>query len=217
MFVQERMKRNVVTVSPETTIKEAVRTLKENEYEALPVVENDKLVGVLSVWGIFAAMSDAMLDDREFSENTTVREVMNSDPITITPEAIIEEAVYLMEKHDVWALPVVGEDGMLLGIITEWDIYDLFVELLGLEQRGSRITIEIPDKPGQVAAICDIIANERINIISVANFKALNPLKKQLVVRVASQDVVRVVEKIKEAGYRVMHVSQVAVEDVLAD
>lgn len=209
MLVSSRMKRDVITIGPEQTIKEAMVLLDKHDYEALPVIEQGKLVGVLSVWSIFKGLSNSMLSGGSFNEHTLVKDIMNPNPVTINPYEVLEEAAYLMEIHDVWSVSVVDDDNELVGFLTEWDIYDVFVEMLGLREKGTRLTITTEDRPGRVAAVCQAIAEEGINIISIAAFRTENPRVRDLVVRVAVEDAYPLVEKLRTKKFRITHVSQV--------
>jgi acetoin utilization protein AcuB len=123
---------NPVTVTPETTLPEAHRLMKERRIRRLPVMDGDKLVGIVT-WGDIreASPSDATsLDIYELHTllaKLSVREIMTRSPITVRPTTSIARAAQLMLEHKIGGLPVVNRHGRLIGIITESDIFRVLV------------------------------------------------------------------------------------------
>jgi acetoin utilization protein AcuB len=130
---------------------------------------------------------------------------MTKNPVTISPEATLEEAALIMRDKEIGALPVV-EQGKLLGIITESDIFDAFLDLMGLKRTGTRITIDLENRIGVIAEITDLIRDEDINIVSLALFHQDNA-SGELVLRLDSPKSEKVIEKLKAKGYKVLHVA----------
>ena len=135
MNVRDCMKSPVFTVTPDTLIDNALETMREKHVRRLPVVENGKLVGLvtrnligeaippspapLTLWGIHYALSCMK-----------VRDVMISDAIVVHPDATIKEVVALSEKHQIGTFPVVDETGNLVGILTNTDLLHIMAKLL---------------------------------------------------------------------------------------
>ena len=115
--IQEAMTSNPTTVEPTTTAQEAARTMKSEDIGSLPIVEGDKLVGVIT---------DRDLAIRIIAEgkgiDTPVAEIASKDVVTIDPQQSLEEAARLMANNQVRRLPVVEEDGKLVGILAQADI-----------------------------------------------------------------------------------------------
>ena len=123
--VREWMSKNPITITPQTTLPEAQRIMFENKIRRLPVVKDDKLVGIVTLGDLREAKaSDATtLNVYELNyllDRLTARDFMTADPVTISPDATVGEAARLMVTRKVGGLPVV-EDGKLVGIITETD------------------------------------------------------------------------------------------------
>lgn len=118
--IQDTMTSSPKTIEPGTTVQEAARTMKYEDVGSLPIVEDDRLVGVVT---------DRDLAIRVLAEGksgeTTVGEVASRDVITIDPQQSLEEAVRLMAEHQLRRLPVVEEDGKLVGILAQADIAQL--------------------------------------------------------------------------------------------
>jgi CBS domain-containing protein len=115
--IQEAMTSNPTTIAPTTPAQEAARKLKAEDVGALPIVEDGKLVGVIT---------DRDLAIRVLAEGkdveTPVAEIASKDVVTVDPQQTLEEAARLMAKHQVRRLPVVEEDGKLVGILAQADV-----------------------------------------------------------------------------------------------
>jgi CBS domain-containing protein len=115
--IQEAMTPNPTTVEPTTTAEEAARIMKSEDVGALPIVEGDKLVGVITDRDIAIRI---VAEGR--GADTTVGEIASKDVVTVDPQQSLEEAARLMAEHQVRRLPVVEEDGRLVGILAQADI-----------------------------------------------------------------------------------------------
>jgi acetoin utilization protein AcuB len=210
MFVKDRMTVNPTTINDTASVMEAGELFHKNHFARLPVMHDGKLVGIitqddllkvspsqattLSVWELNYVLSKLQIKD-----------AMTKNPITIGPEATLEEAALLMREKEIGALPVM-DNGKLAGIITESDIFDAFLDLMGLKHMGTRIVIDLEDRVGVIAEITELIRTEGINIISLALFHH-NNTSGELVLRLDSPKSEKTVEKIKAKGYKVLHVA----------
>ena len=115
--IQEAMTSNPTTIEPTATAEEAAKIMKSEDIGSLPIVDGDKLVGVIT---------DRDLAIRVVAEgrgtDTTVGEIASKDVVTVDPEQSVEDAARLMAEHQVRRLPVVEEDGRIVGIVTQADI-----------------------------------------------------------------------------------------------
>jgi acetoin utilization protein AcuB len=135
MNVRDCMKSPVFTVTPDTLIDTALETMREKHVRRLPVVENGRLVGLvtrhiigeampsspapLTLWGIHYQLA-----------RMKVRDVMITDVIVVHPDDTIKEVVALSEKHQIGTFPVVDENGNLVGILTNTDLLHIVAKLL---------------------------------------------------------------------------------------
>lgn len=115
--IREAMTADPATVEPGTSAAEAARTMKSEDVGSLPIVEGERLVGVVT---------DRDLAIRILAEGkgaeTTVGEIASKDVVTIDPQQSLEEAARLMAQHQVRRLPVTEEDGKLVGILAQADV-----------------------------------------------------------------------------------------------
>ena len=115
--IREAMTSNPTIVEPDTTAAEAARTMKSEDVGSLPIVEGDRLVGVVTDRDLAIRI---LAEDR--GADTPVGEIASRDVVTADPEQSLEEAARLMAEHQVRRLPVTEEDGKLVGILAQADV-----------------------------------------------------------------------------------------------
>ena len=96
-----------------------------------------------------------------------VAKVMSHPPVVIAPDALLEEAATIMRDAKIEMLPVVSGDE-LVGVITESDLLDAFIDILGFRDHGTRLTIEAKDEPGGLSRLTGITAAHQANIQHLA-------------------------------------------------
>lgn len=172
MFVKQRMTTSPFTVTPDQSIPDALSVMTERGVRHLPVVEGRRVVGVISRNDI-AAASPSKATTLSAQEATylisklKVGKVMSTPPVVISPDALLEEAAVILRDGKIEMLPVVDGDE-LIGVITESDILDSFIDLLGFRDHGTRLTIEAKDEPGGLSKLTGITAAHQANIQHLA-------------------------------------------------
>jgi len=170
------MTKNPVTITPDTTIPDAQAMMREKKIHRLPVVDKSgKLVGMVTAADLSHAATPkaTTLDMYELHyliSKMRVDAVMATKVVTITEDLPVEEAARIMDDNRIAGLPVV-RGTTLVGIITESDLFRLFIELFGARHAGVRLTALLPEKPGELAAVAGAIAAAGGNIISLATFE----------------------------------------------
>lgn len=177
MLVRNWMTRAVVTISPEESLLTAQEVMAERGIRRLPVVEEGRLIGIITQADILREVpGEAPEGLWEFDylhplAKRTVREAMTPDPLTVTPEATLEEAALLMREHKIGGLPVVA-NGKLVGIITESDIFAAMIEILGFRWGGVRLDIEVEDRPGALLQVLEALRRHEVGVISLASCRS---------------------------------------------
>jgi acetoin utilization protein AcuB len=200
MIVHNRMTRNPVTITPDTPISEAQRTMRKEKVHRLPVLDKKKeLVGIVTEKDLlYASPSPATtLDIHEMTyllSRLTVSKVMTKKVISVTSDTVLEEAARVMVDNDIGGLPIV-DSGKLVGIITESDIFKVFMELFGARSSGLRVTLLVPDKPGEISALGQAIFEKGGDIISLGTFLGTDASNSICTVKVTGLGV----EELKEA------------------
>jgi acetoin utilization protein AcuB len=131
--VVDVMTRDPLTVSPSETVGQADEILTDNRFRQLPVVQDSELVGIITDRDIRSFLSGSLLtnlDAREKALNTKVREIMTTDPLTLSPDDDLQEAVALFVEEKIGGMPVVDETEGLVGIITYVDLLRCFLNQL---------------------------------------------------------------------------------------
>ncbi len=211
MYVKSRMKRDPVTVAPDASFYEAENLIRSRGIRHLPVVDKQKkLLGLVTDRDIReAGPSDASsLSIREMHYLLGKLQVSGfmtptDKLITVKPDTIVERAAQLMYEHKIGCLPVV-EDKKLIGIITETDMLELLVDIVGLNTQGTRVTIAIPDEPGQMFGILQVINKYNVNIISIVSPTYSVEGRRLAVIRLKSQNVDPILSDLKELNYEVL-------------
>ena len=208
MFVKNKMTTNPFTISPDLTIPDAHEIMSKNNVKRLPVVKDGRLVGVVSKEDIAQASpskatSFSVGEITYLLARTKISGIMNKDVITITSDALLEEAAIVMRSNDVGFLPVV-DGGKLVGVITESDIFDAFISLLGFRDPGTRLTIEADDMPGIMASISGIFAEFGANISHIAVYTGASG-KSAVVIGTHTLNTEQIEASIESKGYKIIY------------
>ncbi|MER0123615.1 CBS domain-containing protein [Streptococcus sp. ZJ93] len=202
MAVKDFMTRKVVYISPDTTIAHAAELMREQAIHRLPVIEDDRLVGLVTE-GTIAEASPSKATSLSIYEmnyllnKTKVRDVMIRDVITVSKFASLEDAVYLMYKNKVGILPVVDNDQMA-GVITDRDVFAAFLHVSGYGEAGVRVRFLVENKAGELEKIIRLISDQGYNIVStvqIADKSGSVVIEVQIEGKVDSQQLASVFEQ----------------------
>jgi len=162
MKVKDLMIQNPITISPRSSISDAIETMKNNSIRHLPVVtKGNTLKGFVTLSHLRQGLMPSMLEDVTFSD------LIIKKPVTVHPEDDIDIAAQLIYKYKIGGMPVVTE-GKLVGIITESDILMAFIDMMGILEKSSRVDVLIDNKPGHLRKAFDIIQDNKGEILSVS-------------------------------------------------
>jgi len=202
---------NPTTVTPDTSVKDALELIRRKRFRHLPVVDaSGKLVGITTEKDLVYAspkpeMSLSNFEIQYLLARMTVGQVMKQEVVTVSPDLPIEEAAQVMIQHRIGCLPVV-ENGELVGIISDTDIFRVFVEGLGGGHPSLRITVVIPEQVGSLARVVDRIASMGGNIHSLGTFWGKRPEDRVIAIRVEQLDKDALIEALRQDGIQVQHV-----------
>ena len=214
-FLREKIQKNPVTISPEASFFEVRNLIHEKGIRHLPVVDkNGKLVGIVTDRDIReAAPSDAtllsvqelnyLLGKLKVSAFMTPKDKL----MTISPDALIEEAIQLMHDHKIGCLPVVEGD-KLYGIFTETDALSHLVDIFGYKEKGTRLTVALEDKPGTMLGILEVIKKHNVNVISIVSPSFMVEGKRIAAIRIKTEDYKDVIQDLEKAGYQVLSIGK---------
>lgn len=209
MFVINRMTKNPMTVTADTKVDEVAHLMKKHNFRRLPVVDDGKLVGFLSDSDLMRVAPSPATTLSRYEINSLlakicVRDIMKKDVVSVNVDATIEEAALIMYKNKIGGMPVVSNMGAVVGVITETDIFKTFVDVMGLADGKTRITLEVTDKIGVVKDIAEIFGQAGVSIDSLITCKKENG-QYEIVIRGDITDIDDIKAKLEAKGYKVIH------------
>lgn len=206
MLVRDVMQSQVVTVTPQTTLSEAVRLTRQRGIRHLPVLEGGELVGIVSDRDLKRAMASpaTSLEARELTyllERLTMAEIMTRPVMTVAPPVPVEEAARVMVREKISALPVT-EEGRLVGIVTETDVLELFVKAMGAGEPSSRLDVVLGERRSALAEVVRVVEEAGVQIASIMTLMSRAGLREG-VIRVATINPGPAVKALEARGYAV--------------
>lgn len=189
MLVGERMSHPIISIAPDMPVHDALDLFKRERIRRAPVVKDSKLVGIVSDKDLLnaspsPATSLSVWEMNYLLSKITVSEVMSKKVLTVAEDTPIEEAARIMADNKVGGLPVM-RDGHVVGIITETDLFKIFLELMGAREKGIRVTALLDEKPGQLAKVTQAIATAGGNFVAFGQFTGEDPSNRLVTFKVA--------------------------------
>ena len=207
MFVKLWMTSNVLTVTSTQPIVDIEQIMRENRIRRVPVVDDGRLVGIISREDILRALpsifdpsiSPEILDQ---AGRIDARSIMTRSPMTVEPATPIEQAALLMRTHKFGAL-LVMQDEELVGIITETNIFDAFLEVLGAKKSGTRIEIKIDRKPASFYAMLQVFKKCEMTILGITVFPDFSEEHQLVTLKVQGENMNRLIDNLWESGLQI--------------
>lgn len=204
MLVESIMTENIVTLTQSMSVQDALDISKAHRVRHMPVIRDGYLVGLVSDRDLRDAKPSTLESwDDNLLRETRVDKIMVKDVHTCHRLDFVEDAAAQMHRHRIGCLPVVSQ-GRLVGIISERDILHTLVEMMGVNAPTSRVEIEVPDRPGMLANISDLLRARRMNTSTVMVFPSPVEGCKRIVFRLRTMDPRRFLQDIENAGYTVV-------------
>jgi acetoin utilization protein AcuB len=203
MFVGDRMSRTVISVTPETPVHDALAMFQREHIRRAPVVRQGKLLGIVSETDLLNASPSlattlSIWEMNSLMSKITVKHVMTKKVKTIAVDAPIEEAARIMAEAKIGGMPVTRE-GKIVGMITETDLFKVFLEFMGTREKGVRVSALVEDKPGQLAKVSKTIAEAGGNFIAFGVFAGPDISVRLITFKVAGikkEELKKVLEKV---------------------
>ena len=173
MPVQNWMTTDVVSVGPDTSLLKVGKLMKDHHIRRIPVVdENGQVVGIISDRDVRdASPSKAttldMYEMHYLLAELKAKNIMTAKPITVKPTDTVEQAALIMLDNKVGGLPVVDDNGKLVGIISDHDVFKALVDITGARMGGLQFAIELPDQPGTARPLFDLLRAHNARLLSV--------------------------------------------------
>ena len=189
MLVGDRMSHPVISITRDLPIHDTLALFKEKAIRRAPVLKGGKLVGIVSDKDLLnaspsQATSLSIWEMNYLLSEITVRDVMTRKVFTVQVDTPLEEAARLMSDNKIGGLPVLQGD-QVVGMITETDLFKIFLELLGARTFGVRVTALMKDQPGQLADVTKAIADAGGNFVSFGQYSGVDAGTVQITFKVA--------------------------------
>jgi len=212
MRIRDVMTKNPVTVSSDALVFDARKIMKEKNFRRLPVVDQGKLLGIVTLQDINEAVppptdSSSAHEYSSIYSKMKVNEIMKANPFTVSPDTPFEEALKIGQDRKISSYLVV-EDGKLVGIATESDLVRFATRVLGLQDEGARITIEgLGGKPGELQQVISILDQRETTVLSMMSFQKADKKGWMMVLRLKTKNPEAIVNDLKKGGFKVTTVA----------
>jgi acetoin utilization protein AcuB len=207
MYVSDWMTKKVYTLDADDYLSDAVFLMREKGIKHIPVVRNGKLKGIVSDRDIkeYSPSKATTLDIYELHyllAKTKIREIMKPRVVTTVSATPVEEAAMTMLDENIGCLPVL-EDGEIIGIISDRDIYRALVDITGVRHGGHRICCTIEDRPGSIREVGDIIRKNGFRLQSIlTSYEGIKQGYREVVIRTAGSGNFKGLKDELEAVYK---------------
>lgn len=213
MLVGSRMTPDPITISDDAAIDDALKLMRDKNVRRLPVVDKKgKLVGIVAEKDVLyaspsPATSLSIHEIHYLVSRIKVGEIMTKNVITVTDDTPLEEAARMMADNQIGALPVV-HDGELRGMITETDLFKIFLELLGARERGVRLTVKVPERKGMLRLITGTISRLEGHVLALTTWTGEEPGTRIVTVKVSGVDREKLVSTVGQLGIEFLDVRE---------
>ena len=208
MRIKDVMTKNPITVNPDTLVLEAQKLMKDKGIQRLPVVDKDRLVGIVTKYDLLETVPIKGTSVNLYNLNIVlsqmkVKDLMKKNPITVTPYTPVEDALRIGQERKIGSFPVI-EDGKLVGIATESDIVRFLIRTLGIGEEGSRITVTgLGEKFGELERIISLISQHKVTILSMILLPKRKSGEWMIALRLDTKNPKTVIQQLKKEGFDV--------------
>ncbi len=207
MFVKLWMTSNVLSVTSNQPMIEVEQLMRQHRIRRVPVIDDAKLVGIISREDLFRAMPsifDPSISPEQLEQagRITAATVMTPSPITVDPSTPLEEAALLMRTHKFGSLVVV-QDGQVVGIITETNIFDAFLEILGAKKEGARIELKVDRSQQAFYAMMQVFKKCQMTVLGMTVFPDFSETHQLVTLKVLGEDMEKLVDSLWAAGLQI--------------
>jgi acetoin utilization protein AcuB len=200
MLVRDIMRSPALSISGDTTLQDAYTTMREKGIRHLPVLDADRLVGVITDRDLRLATS--ALAPSPFPPGSLVSAVMSREPVTADAADSVEDAARIMRERKIGCLPIL-DDGRLIGIITGLDLLDALITMTGVSKPSGRLEVRLPDHPGELARLTSFLSHRDLNIHSILTYPE-GPDSVRTVLRIGSIETRLLAQDLRRAGFEVL-------------
>ncbi|MHB8113017.1 MAG: CBS and ACT domain-containing protein [Bellilinea sp.] len=216
MLVGERMSHPVLTISPDVPVQDALARMRREKVRRYPVVDkNGKMVGIVTNSDLMnASPSEAttlsVWEINYLLSKITVERVMSKNVLTTCESCPIEDAALIMADKKIGGLPVMRGDDVV-GIITETDLFKLFIEMLGARVPGVRLSVEMEDKPGKLFDLTGVVRQLGGNIHGMGTMLGGTTSTQRVTLKISGVDMEELRKAVEPVVVNIRDLRQVSV------
>ncbi|MFZ7133616.1 MAG: CBS and ACT domain-containing protein [Eubacteriales bacterium] len=204
MIVEEIMNKNLKTITPDTTISEAIKIMALNKIRHLPVTDPYHcLVGIISDRDIRDASPSIFNQEDKSQYSAKVDTIMTMHMITGTPLDFVEDVAALFYEFKISCLPILADE-KLVGIITESDLLRTLMHMTGANEPSSHIELKLAHRPGSLCQIIQVFQKRDLNILNILLYPSKDEGFKRLVIRTRLMNTDELVKELLEKGFEVL-------------
>ena len=210
MYIKEYMNTDVITVDGDTPIRDAEKVMHDSKIRRLPVVDKGKLVGIVTRDKLrevapSPATSLSIWELNYLLAKMNVKDVMEKELFTVTPDSTVEEAVAEAQRWGIGTLLVVDKDKQdrLVGIATTTDLYKITTKVLGFGQPGAWLHIFECCQAGSEAEVINIINKQGVRILAMFHVTPPGTGRENCMIHLDIEDASQIRGELKARGYEV--------------
>lgn len=210
MFVKSTMKPNYQCYSakPEDSLESVLEQLEKRDIEAMPVVEGELFVGMISKQTIYQAFFASNKEKEVFLKNRTAGDIKTNDELYINKDEVFEKTLTTFKGFPI--LAVAEKNRKFLGIVTRYDVIEQFESAFGTKKKGVRIAFTSEESAGRLSRFADIIKHFHSNVISLTTFDETDKLARRIVLKIDKSDhVEKLAKRLEKSGFRVLDIKEV--------
>ncbi|BBO83901.1 CBS domain-containing protein [Desulfosarcina ovata] len=212
MFISQFMTTPVVTIDPQADVARARSLMIHHRCRHLPVTGPDNvLLGMVSDRDLRSALGSTYFHEFDTADNgaavktaVRVRDVMTRDPIRLSAVSTIQDALLLMEKSRVGAFPVVDDGRTVIGIISDRDLLNAFVQVLGIKEPGALLGIVMDEKIEAMGKIVNVMISEKVPFGSILVYRNWRPGKWAVFPYLLAMNISHLKEKLRDMGFELI-------------
>ncbi|MGM9927699.1 MAG: CBS domain-containing protein [Bacillus sp. (in: firmicutes)] len=189
------------------SLETTLRMLEEQQIKGAPVLDGEQYIGIVTKKDIYEQYFKFAGNRDDFLQQTKAKEIVTHQKDVLHGDEVFEKTLVMLKNIPLLAL--VSEDNAFLGIVTRYDVLELFQSTFGMKKKGVRIACTCVESEGRIAKLSDIAHQYHQHIISFVTFDEDDQLIRRIVMKVKpTHNLKKFIQKLEEAGFRILHISE---------
>lgn len=210
MFVKSVMipVNKAIYIEKGKTIQDALDILISNNIDGMPIVDRGKYIGLVTLNRIYESYFKSDVSKDIFLNETRVEDIKFKEDHVVSEQQVFEQLLLMVKTIPLVA--VVNDDGIMVGIITRYDVLEQFQSAFGMKTKGVRISFTSSESEGRISRLADIAKQFQRNIISLTTFDESDKLVRRIVIKVDNhpEKIPKFIEKLESSGFRILSIKE---------